>query len=142
MVASSVVLVLETRNAVVKSDFAGQATLGEQLQGPVDGRKTDLGIPFSNKLIQLVGGEVFPGLEEGQQDRVTLLGVLEADFLQMAMEDLLRVAQRLTGNRRMIVNSFLQHSILASLCIYVNCPDAPKTSGNLYVTCPGCDSGS
>ena len=93
MVASTIVLVLEARDAIMKGDFAGQATLGEQLQSPIDGRKTDLGIPFSYKLIQLVGGEVFACLEEGEQDRVTLLGVLEADFLQMAMEDLLRVAQ-------------------------------------------------
>src|SRR5262249_45812016 len=115
MVASTVMLVLEARNAVVKGDFAGQATLGEQLQSPVDGRKTDLGIAFSNKLIQLVGGEVLPCLEKGEQDRVALLGVLESNFLQMAMKDLLRVAQRLTRNGRVIVNSLLQHSTLGSL---------------------------
>ena len=133
MVASTIVLVFEARDSVMEGNFAGQPALGEQFQGPINGGEPDLRIPFSYKLIELIGREVFPRFQECEQNGVALLGVLEPDFFQVTMEYLLRVAQRLARNRGVIVNSLLQHSMFGEPFLYVKCPDASKTSGTF---CP------
>jgi hypothetical protein len=44
MMAAPVVLVLIARNSVEERDFAGQAALGQKLEGAIDGGKADLRI--------------------------------------------------------------------------------------------------
>ena len=93
VVTSAIVLVFEASDTVMKGDFAGQPAFCKQFQRSVDRGKTNLRIPFPHKLIQLVGGKMLPRLQEGEQNSVTLLGVLESDFFQMTMKDVLCLAQ-------------------------------------------------
>src|SRR5882762_787334 len=46
VMTAAVVLVLVTRDAVVKGDFAGQAATSQKLQRPVDGSETNSRIGF------------------------------------------------------------------------------------------------
>src|SRR5919204_6201383 len=110
MVAAPVVLVLVARNAIMKSHLASQTTFGEQLQGAIDGGEADTGILLLHQSVQLLGGEVIARLEESTQDGVALLGVLETNFFKVAMEDVLSFADRLTRDRYLVVNAFLQHT--------------------------------
>jgi hypothetical protein len=49
------------------------------------------------------------GLQEGAQNGIALLGVLQADALQMLKKDLLRLTHGFARGRGMIVNTSLQH---------------------------------
>jgi hypothetical protein len=44
VMAAAVVLMLVAGDAVVKGDFAGEATFGEQFEGSIDGGVADAGI--------------------------------------------------------------------------------------------------
>ena len=93
MVAAAIVLMLVASDAIVKCNFACQSTLSQQLQGTIDCREANTRISLAYELVELLGGEMFVGLEEGEQDRVALLRPLEADALQVLMKALLRLAQ-------------------------------------------------
>ena len=54
VVTAPVVLVLVARDAVMKGNFAGQATTGKQLQGPVDGGESDARVRLLDQSVQLV----------------------------------------------------------------------------------------
>ena len=106
--AAAVVLVLVAGDAVVEGDFAGEAALGEQLQGAVDGGVADLGVFLFDQAVELVGGEVLAGCKEGLQDGVALGGVLEADALEVLVQDALGFADHLGGDGRLVVDAFVQ----------------------------------
>jgi len=108
VVAAAIVLVLVARDAVVEGDFAGKVALGEQLQGAIDGGVADPGIFLFNQAMELVGGEVLAGLEEGLQDRIALGGVLQANTLQVLVQDALRFADHLGGDGGLVVNALVQ----------------------------------
>lgn len=95
MVVTPVELVLIARHAVRKRNSAGQPALRKQLQRAIDGGKADLRILFSHQAKKLVGGKMVTGLQEGAQDGVALVGVLQADALQMPIKDFLRLAHGL-----------------------------------------------
>jgi hypothetical protein len=53
---------------------------------------------------------VLAGLDEGTEDGVALPGLLQADLLQVAMEDRLGLAHGFTRDHRMVVDPLLQHA--------------------------------
>jgi hypothetical protein len=53
MVATPVVLMFVAGDAIMKGDFAGQATLGQQLECAVNSRVTDPGVFFLDQPMQL-----------------------------------------------------------------------------------------
>jgi len=59
--------------------------------------------------VKLVSREMVPGLEKGAQDGVALRGLLQSHTLQMAVQDLLGLANHLAGNGGLIVDAFLKH---------------------------------
>ena len=109
VMATAVVLVLVTRDPVVKSNLAGQPAIGEQLQGPVNGSESDARVGLFNQPMQFVGGEMFPSLQECPQNGAALFGLLQADALEMLQENSFGLADALRRDARLIVNTFLQH---------------------------------
>lgn len=105
----TVVLVLETRDAVRKGDLAGETALGQQLQCAVNRRDTYLRIFSLHQAVKLVGREMVAGFEKSSKDCVPLLGVLETDFLEVTMEDGLGLAHIVARDRLQIVDAFLDH---------------------------------
>src|SRR5262249_24258934 len=95
MVVTPVKLVLIARHTIRKRNGAGQPALRQQLQRAIDGGKADLRILFSHQAKKLVGGEMITGLQEGAQDGVALVGMLQADTLEMAVKNFLRFTHRL-----------------------------------------------
>ena len=95
VVTASVVLVFVTGDAIMKSDFAGQAALGKKLKGAVDGGKADARIFLFHKAMKFVSGKMFSGFEEGSQDGIPLCGVLQSHALEVRVQDLLRLPHHL-----------------------------------------------
>jgi hypothetical protein len=110
MVAAAIVLMFEAGNAVMKGDFAGQSAFGEQFERAVDGGVSDAGVLFLHQAMEFVGGEMVAGFEKGPQDGVALLGLLQADVFEVAMQDLLGLAHHLARDCGLIVDAFLQHT--------------------------------
>src|ERR1039457_7083966 len=81
VMAAPVVLVLVAGDAVVEGDLAGQAALGQQLQGAVDGGEADARIAALDHVVQLFGGKMLVGFQKAAQNGVALAGVLQADAL-------------------------------------------------------------
>src|SRR6266542_1522746 len=106
VVAAPVVLVLVARDAVVEGHFAGQAALGQQLERAVDRGEADARVAALDELVQLFGGKVLVGLQKGAQDGVALAGMLQPHALQVGVEDLLGLADRLIGEDRLIIDAF------------------------------------
>ena len=107
VVAAAIVLVLVTRDAVVEGDFAGEVALGQQLQGAVDGGVTDPGIFLFNEAMELVRGEMLTGLQECLQDRVALGGVLQANTLEVLVQNTLRFADHLGRDGGLVVDALV-----------------------------------
>jgi len=108
VMAAAVVLVLVARDAIVESDFAGKVALSEELQGAVDGGVADPRVFLLDQAVELVGGEVLAGFEEGLEDGVALGGVLQADALEVLVEDALGFADHLGGDGGLVVDAFVQ----------------------------------
>jgi hypothetical protein len=109
VMTAAVVLVLVARDAVMEGDFAGQAALRQQLQRAIDGGVADPRIFSLYQAVQFVGGEMVAGFEEGMQNGVALLGLLQPDTLQMAVKNLLGFADHLAGDGGLIIDALLQH---------------------------------
>lgn len=112
VMAAAVVLVFVAGDAVVEGDFAGQSALGEQFQSPVDRSVANDGVFFLHQPMQFVGGEMIASFEEGTQDGIPLRGLLEADFLEVPVEDLLGLPDHLARNGRLIVDAILERASL------------------------------
>ena len=110
VVAAAVVLMFVTGHAVVESHFAGKAAFGQQLQRAVHRRKADPRIAALHQLMQLLGREVVVGFQKRPQDRIALSGVFQSDALQVAVEILLGLADRLVREFDMVINAFWQDS--------------------------------
>src|SRR2546422_10764776 len=65
MVAAAVVLVLVAGEAIMKSDFAGPAALGQQLERAINRGKTDLGVLLLHQPGDVAASEVAAGFPEG-----------------------------------------------------------------------------
>jgi hypothetical protein len=109
VVAAAVVLVLIARDAVVKGDFTGQAALGQQLERPINGGVADVRVFFLHQPMEFISGEMIPGLKKRAQDSIALPGLLQSDPLQMAVQNVLSLADHFPGNRRLVINAVLQH---------------------------------
>jgi hypothetical protein len=109
MMAAPVVLVLVTRNAIVKCYFTGQPGVRQQFKRPVDGSESDVGILLFHQLIQFIGREMSAGFQKSPQNCAALLGLLQTDASQMPQENVFGLADVLGRDARLIVDSFLQH---------------------------------
>jgi len=107
VMTAAVVLVFVTRDAVVESDFAGQAATRQQLQRPVDGSETDARIGFLDQSVQFVSREMFTSFKEGPQNRAALFGLFESDAFEMLQENSFSFAHVLSRDGWLIVDSFL-----------------------------------
>jgi hypothetical protein len=109
VVTTPVVLVLITRDAVVKSDFARQAASSKHFQRPVNGAETDARVGSFDQAMQFVDREMFPGFKEGPQNRIALFRLLQSHAAQMLQQNSFGFADVLRRDGRLIVDSFLQH---------------------------------
>src|ERR1035441_2934499 len=107
VMAAAVVLMFEARNAVMKSDFAGQSATSQELQRPVDGGKADACVFFLDEAVQFVGGEMLASFEKRAENRVALPGLLQAYAAEMLQKNSLGFADALARDAGLIVNSLL-----------------------------------
>ena len=66
MMAAAVVLVLVARDPVVKGNLTSQSAFGQQLQRSINGRKPNTWIALPHQLMELFGGKMLMGLQEGE----------------------------------------------------------------------------
>ena len=59
--------------------------------------------------MQLIGGKVVAGLKEGLENGIALRGMFQTHPFEMLMQDLLRLANHLTRDAGLIVDTLLQH---------------------------------
>ncbi len=111
VMAAAIVLVLVTGDAIVEGDFAGQSTLGQQFQRAIDSGVADASVLLVDKAMKFVRRKVIASFEKGAQNAVALRGLLEADALEMAVQDGLRFTHHLARDRRLIIDALLQHAI-------------------------------
>jgi len=87
------VVVFVVGAAVAEADFAGEAGLGQNLQGAIDGSLADGRVFFLDEAIEVLVGEVFLGAQEDIENEVALAGALETFPLDVFQEDFLLFAQ-------------------------------------------------
>jgi len=105
VMAAALVLVLVAGDAVVKSDFAGEAALGEKLERAINGGESDARVLFLDQPVQFVGGEMLAGFKECAQDGIALSGLLQADAAKMLQEDGFGFAKVFPRNGALIVDA-------------------------------------
>ncbi len=108
VMAAPIVLAFVTGDTVVKLHFAGEAAVGQQFERAVDGGKAYARIATLDEVVQLFGGEMVVGLQEGAQNGVALPGMLQADSFQVIVETLLGLADRFVRELGLVVNAFGQ----------------------------------
>jgi len=74
------VFVLETLDAISKTNYSCQSGLRYYSHCPVYGRKTNLGIFVSDKIVKVVNRKVFFRLQEHIQDLLPLFAVEHTIF--------------------------------------------------------------
>ena len=109
VVAAPVVLMFVARYSIVKGDFARQSTIGEKLERPVDGCKSDVRIFLLYQLVEFIGRQVRTGFEERPQNGASLPSLFQANSSQVPQKDTLGLANILRRDARLVVDSFLQH---------------------------------
>ena len=109
MVAAPVVLMLKAGNSIVKRNFTGQAAFGQQFQRPVHGGISDACVFLLHQAVQFVGRQMIPRLQETPQNGIALLGLFQPDVLQMAVQDLFRLAHHLARKAWLVIDALLQH---------------------------------
>jgi hypothetical protein len=109
MMAPAIELVFVTGDTVMESHFTGQAAFRQQLERSVHGGKTDLRVLLPSQAEEFIRGEMIAGLKKGAQDRVALIGMFEADTLQVAVKNVLSFPHRFASGGSMIVNPPLQY---------------------------------
>ena len=133
VMATPVVLMFVAGDAIVESDFAGQTALGQELKSAVDGGVSDAGVFLLDQTMEFVGREVVASLKKSTQDSVALGGLFKANAFQMAVKNLLRLADHLAGKSGLIVDALLEHwlseseyhrCILKMKFIFIRVPDA------------------
>ena len=109
VMAAAIVLMLVAGNAVVERDFAGQAAFRQQLQSAVHGGVADTGILLLYQAVQFVDGKMVAGFEKGAENGIALRSLLQADALEVAVQDILGLAHHLAGDAGLIIDTLLQH---------------------------------
>ena len=97
---------LVTNNAVLKIHFVGEAALGEELEGPVDGGVADARIAVSHEPVKLFSAEVFACLEEDVEDAVALGALFKTLFAKMVGKDPICFLDQISAIRTHIVHAF------------------------------------
>ncbi len=92
-----------------KATSLAKSAFGQQLKSAVDGGIANSGIFFLDQAVQFVGGEVVAGFEKGAQNGVALRRLLQADALEVLVEDLLGLAHHLARDGGLVVDALLQH---------------------------------
>lgn len=109
VVTAAIVLMLVARDAVVEGDFAGQSAFREQLESAVNRGIANSRVLFLHKTVQLVRGKMVPSFQKGAQNSVPLRRLLQADTLQMLVQDFLSLAHHLARYGRPVIDALLQH---------------------------------
>jgi hypothetical protein len=94
----------------MESDFACQTTLGQQLERAIDRSHADLRVTLFDQSMKLIDRKVFACFHERAQDSVALLSVLQANAFQVRVEALLGIAQGLTRDAWLVIDSIMQHA--------------------------------
>lgn len=108
VMAVPVVLALVTGHAVVELHLAGEAAVGQQFEGAVDGGEADTGVGALDEVVQFFGGEMLVGFQEGAQDGIALAGVLQPDSFEVVIEALRGLANGFMRELGPVVNAFGQ----------------------------------
>ena len=111
VMAAAVVLVLVTGDAIVESDFAGQAALGQQLESAIDGGVANSRIFLLHQAVQFVRRKVVASFQERAEDGIPLRRLLQADFLEVPVKNFLGLAHHLARDGRLVINALLQHEV-------------------------------
>jgi hypothetical protein len=85
------------------------SALGQQFEGAVNGGVADARVFLLHQAVEFVGGKMIAGFQEGVQDDVALSGLLQANALEVAMQDLLGLADHLAGDRGLIIDALVEH---------------------------------
>jgi len=109
VMAAPVVLVFVACDAVVKGHFAGQSTFGQQLQGAVDRGVADSSVFFLHQPVQFIRRKMVARIEKRAQNRVPLRCLLQANPLEMTMENVLRLVHHLARDGGLVIDALLQH---------------------------------
>jgi hypothetical protein len=109
VMAAAIVLVLVAGNAIVKGYLTGQAAFGEEFERAVDRGVSDTSVSFLHQSMEFVGGEMVVRFQEGAQNRVALGSLLQSNAFQMAVENLLGLADHLAGEDRLVIDALLEH---------------------------------
>jgi hypothetical protein len=110
VMATAVELMFVTGYAVVKSDFAGEPALRQQLERAVDGSKANFRVLFPRQAKELIRGKMIAGFQESTQDGIPLVGMFQAHAFEVFIKNVLGFAHGFARRRRMIVNPSLQHN--------------------------------
>jgi hypothetical protein len=92
MMAAPIVLVLVARDAIMESDFAGQAASRQQFQSPIHSGESDAGVGLLYQPVQFVNRKMLARLKKCAEDRAALPRLLQADALQMPKKNSFRFA--------------------------------------------------
>lgn len=109
VMTATVVLMLVTRDSVVKRNLTGQAAFRQQLQSSIYRRVADSSIFLLHQAMKFVCGEMVAGLQKGAQDGVTLSGLLQPYPFEVAVENVFSLAYHLAGKAGLIIDPLLQH---------------------------------
>jgi hypothetical protein len=107
--AATVVLMLVTGDTIVKRNFAGQAAFCQKLQRSIDRCVADASILLLYQAMKFVSGEMVARFQKGPQNRIALFGLLQPHRLEVAVEDVFRLAYHLAGKAGLIIDPLLQH---------------------------------
>jgi len=114
MVATAIVLMLVTRNTVVKGNFTRKSTFSQKLKSAINRSKPNARVALAHELVKLLGREMLVGFKKGEQDGIALFCLLESDPFQVLMKAVLRLTERLPRYRQVIVNALLEHGSAAA----------------------------
>jgi hypothetical protein len=115
VMTAAVILMLVASNPVVESDLAGQSAFRQQLQRSVDRGISNARVFFLHQAMKLFGREMVAGLEESAKNGVPLGSLFQSHALQMPVQNFLGLTHHLAGDRRLIIDSLLQHASVYKL---------------------------
>ena len=110
VMTAPVVLVLVTSDSIMECHFARQATLCQQFERAVDSRIADAGVFLLYQTMEFVRRKMVTGFQKGAQNRIALRGLLQPHAFQVAVQNLLGLANHLAGESGLIINALLQHA--------------------------------
>ena len=89
VVSAAVQPMLIAHHPILKIDLESQPALREQLERPVNGRVPDARVFLLDQPMQILGAEVFAGIEKHLENAVSLGALLQSFFTQIPTQDAL-----------------------------------------------------